>query len=343
MKQATEAVDLWMGIAKPIPASEIAGVRWSDEPGYTWRRLPWPQVDGESATWDELLSRMSNAKAFRHFLGSLFFDDSSLHGYVWLHGQGGDGKGAINRFLARVFGHSYRSKQPPSRYGDRFWTYGLLGSRLVVFPDCDDFAFVASGLFKALTGGDPIEVEAKGQMGFTARLNAKFIVISNEKPSLSSENADMRRVIYCEMEKPQQYQKDFEKRLWFEGGAFLTRCVVDYIAAYPDHGPIAADMEQIMEWVAVREEPYDLFFDKHFRVAPHDYVAPIYMQQLLKEEWHDRGQQLGFLRWLERTHGVRKKTAKLMEGLYQNQYRGIARKTSGLKALRGAEPPRDDR
>ena len=149
---------------------------------------------------------------------------SYMQQYVWLHGKGNEGKGSLNRFLQRVFGPAYCSKQP-NESGDKFWTHELLGKRLVVFPDCNDQKFVTSGLFKSMTGGDPVAVEAKGEMSYTTRLNAKYLVLSNEKPQISSEKADKRRIIYCEIAPREDLiDLNFEARLWDEGGAFLGKC-----------------------------------------------------------------------------------------------------------------------
>lgn len=336
IKQAREAADLWRGIATPIEPGMIKAVRWKGEHGLAWNRIPWEMRWSEAPTWDRLLERMSNAKAFREWVGSLFFEESSLHSYVWLHGVGGDGKGSICRFLAKVFGRAFRSRHPPStRHHDKFWTYGLMNARLVVFPDCNDHAFVSGGLFKSLTGGDPIEVEAKGRMPFTTKLNAKFMVISQEKPSISSERADMRRIIYCELEKTDEFDPEFEKRLWAEGGGFLYSCIKAYADGYPQHAPIRADMEQITEWVSEVEEPFEEFFFKHFKIATTGQVSPSQMQDALERQWPGkRQQQLDFRRWLERTHSIKKSRPRLASTdsgrLYA--YRGLAMRTSDSKA-----------
>jgi phage/plasmid-associated DNA primase len=163
-----------------------------------------------------------------------------------MYGQGKDGKGTLNRFLARVFGGAFCAKTPPAK-GDKFWTFGLIGKRLVSFADCDDTKFVASGLFKSLTGGDPMPVEAKKQMAFTYMPVAKYLFFSNRKPEISSERSDQRRIIYCEF-KPADVvdEAGFQERLWEEGGAFLTNCIVKYAEAHREPGPIICENEKIL-------------------------------------------------------------------------------------------------
>ncbi len=309
-KDARAAAEYFLMTSSPIPSGDIAISRWQDEPGLTYRRLPWKRLEGNAPTWEALLSRMSNAYAFIEWVGSLFFEDSYLQNYVWLYGRlGGDGKGAINRFFERVFGTSYASKQSPGsgHSRDKFWTHGLIGKRLIVFPDCDDPVFVTKGLFKSLTGGDPTDVEAKGSMSFTVRLKAKFLIISNEWPALSLSPSDLRRIIYCELGAAESIDPQFEERLWEEGGAFLTACVNRYEAKYPHHGPIATDSELIEGLAATVEEDFDEVFRTWFTVNGTAGVEAHYMLDIVAAEWpRDPKQQHAFRRWLEKRHGVRK-------------------------------------
>ncbi len=308
-QQAREAADYYLMTATPVAPEALKTVRWANEPGLTYRRLPWSFEHGPAPTWETLLSRMSNVQAFIDWVGSLFIEESSLQNYVWIYGTGGDGKGSINRFLAKALGSSYRSKQPPSagRYPDKFWTYGLMGARLVTFPDCNDHAFVAGGLFKSLTGGDPVDVEAKGQMSFTATLKAKYLVLSQEKPSISSERADLRRIIYCALGTCAEYDPHFEDKLWIEGGYFLSIAIQQYLDKYPQHGPIVTCTEEVEAHVSTLEEPFEVTFNEYFLLNQEASVTPIYMQGVLTSEFRVRTHQLEFLKWLERKYLVRKK------------------------------------
>jgi len=312
-KQLRDIADLFLMSAVPVSAASIASVSWSDEPGLTYRRLPWAKNSDWTAydapTWEKLLARMSNAQAFIEWVGSLFFEDAQSHNYVWLFGDGNDGKGSLNRFLELVFGPAYRAKQPPIGR-DKFWTYGLLGARLVTFAECDDHTFVASALFKSLTGGDSVDVEAKGQMSFTARLKARFLILSNSKPTLSSGKANLRRIIYCEMAKnATEFDHEFEDRLWDEGGAFLSLCIRQYADKYPKHGHIRSDHEDIENWIATLEEPFEIACDALFDVEPAASITAAEMNAALGRYWdkHPQGMRLAFLRWLEKTHGIKKR------------------------------------
>ncbi len=354
LRKAREAVEMWLAFAEPIPMSEIKSVRWKSEHGHTWRRLPWDRTEGPTPTWDKILSKMSNASALRQWLGSLFFEEAQQHGYVWVHGMGNDGKGSMNRFLKRVFGRSYRSKQPPAP-GDKFWTYGLIGSRLVVFPDCNSQGFTTGGMFKSLSGGDPVDVEAKGKMSFTTELQCKFLFFSNEKPNISCEDADMRRIIYCEFfEKMKKEDADpkFEAKLWAEGGAFLTNCVKEYLEACPNHENIKSDQEDITAWVSVGEEKFQNTFDQHFMVPGNELyrtpkglhglsaeqlalvtVAPNEMLAIVTADFPEQREQVRFRDWLYKKYNVQKKGIK-RDGKTDYYYVGIHKRLTADAAVK---------
>jgi hypothetical protein len=328
-KQAKEAFAYWRAQTAPQEAPKAFG--WPGEAGLTFRRLPWlPTIDasGEATpTWNKLISRMSNGQAFIEWVGSLFYEDSDIQQYVWMRGSGNDGKGCLNRFLERVFGSSYCSKQPPER-SDRFWTYGLLGRRLVAFPDCSNHTFVSSGLFLSLTGGDPIDIEAKGKMGFTIKPNCKFIFFSNQRPSLSSGRADQRRVIYCEFQDSAVWEAGFEERLWQEGGHFLGTCIEVYNQRNPNRGPITVDTSEITEWVETLEGEYSDIFSEYFRISwdeaeKDDWVpARGFQRTLMRIFRRERNQVRGFLSWLERTYKVRPMTVRFVTET-EKRYKGL--------------------
>jgi hypothetical protein len=219
-----EFVDLWMAYAKPVEEPRAWTFKSSKERAFV--RLPWDPQDGPTPTWDGLLSRMSSPESFMAYFGSLFVDASDRQQYLWLYGEGNDGKGSIFRFLQGCFGNVYSTEQLQGSITNQFWTWGILHKRVVVFPDCNNYEFVTSGLFKSLTGGDPIRIEPKGGQPFTATICAKFIFGSNEKPKISGETSDMRRLIYSELKSwDGGSDPSFEKRLWTEGGAFIYKCL----------------------------------------------------------------------------------------------------------------------
>ncbi len=322
VRHARSAMEFWRFMIEPIP--EPPAVRWSDEDGLTFSRLPWtyqPDFKGNATPlFNELFGRISNAPALIEWIGSLFDPEADRQQYAWLYGAGGNGKGALARFLGKVFGRAYRSVQPPAP-SERHWTACLVGARLAVFADCNAYGFPASGLFKLLTGDDAVPIERKYEDAYSTHLSTKFIFLSNERPQLSSETADMRRALYCQVD-PIKTTVDpaYERRLWTEGGAFLSTCIHNYRTACPQGGPIKVDTKELEAWVDMIEEHF--VFDDGERCLQSRWV------EWCKAEFKDARVRRQFVAYIERKHGIQlhdkaRMSVRLKSGQVRKCYRGF--------------------
>lgn len=321
--QRKQAVEYWYYSTPAVePPKKIA---WKGEDCLAFRKLPFELGLGDTPLFDEMMARTSNAEALMCFIGSLVFEEADRQQYVWLHGQGGEGKGALCRFLAKALGRLYASRQAPEK-ANQFWTYSIRDARLVVFPDCNNTGFVASGLFKSLTGGDHVNMERKNGLQWSEVISAKFMFLSNEKPNLSSEMADRRRIIYCEI-KPFNGDQDprYEAQLWKEGGYFLSKCASLYSGMYPHHGVIKTETDVIATWIATNEEDMEEFFNNHFELDKNSYCKPKDFQDKIQMFSRKKHEQRMFRSWLERTHKIVKKP-QYHDGNTIYSYHGIKAK-----------------
>lgn len=322
-RHAVEVFYLWRATTAPIPRPKA--VRWQGETGLTYRRLPWEMRGGITPVFAELLARCSNRDALIAWIGSLLIEKADRQQYVWLHGKGLDGKSALARFLAKAFGPAAVSLTVPGHNGDKFWTSKLINKRFCYFPDCKKYGFPATGEFKSLTGGDRIGIEPKHKAAYDAELVAKFLFLSNEKPALSSERADMRRVIYSEVQAvPVEADPSYDEKLWEEGGAFLTNCVTYYAQTYPAFGAIKASTTEVTDWVASLEETYQLVLETYFELEGEprgkgaemgkytqqqktSWASGVQLEERMQHARLDRARAISFRNWLERRHGIRRK------------------------------------
>lgn len=308
VRSSRNAMEYWRAIVDPVP--EPPAVRWADEEGLTYSRLPWrleasPPPDAATPLFNELFGRITNAPALIEWIGSLFDQAADRQQYVWLFGQGQNGKGALLRFLAKVLGHAFRAKQPPSQT-DTHWTSGLIGARLVAFPDCNAYGFPATGLFKSLSGGDLVDINPKFERSYTAELSCKFLFLSNERPQLSSERADMRRAIYCEVAPiPLDPDPAYEAALWAEGGHFLSRCIYNYRTHYPHGGPIKVETAELEDWVANVEERWEALAAEHLVIDPEECCLQTQWVSWCQDHLKDHRAKREFVAYLERKHGLR--------------------------------------
>lgn len=301
------------------PLEMPAKIGFQGDPGLVMRRIPCVLADGPTPVWDELMSRITNSDSLMAWFGSLFVDQSNVQQYVWLYGEGNDGKGSIARFFKKVLAHLYSSQEPPS-LNDRFWTYGIKDARLVVFEDCNNTSFVTSGFFKSLTGGDWVRGEIKGGAVLSLLIKAKYLFLSNEKPDISSERADNRRIIYCtatpfEGEQNAQY----EAALWNEAGAFLFKCLAMYAKLAPGHGPIKAGTDLLDEVVESNEERFSAFLEANFIRGATYRCEPYIMQNLINKEFKTKKEQRDFKAYLTRLK-ITKEMSRNTEGEPKRYY-----------------------
>lgn len=317
----------WQKTTEPIEMPSKIGFAEGD--GLVMRRVPLVLADGPTPLWDELMGRITNSDCLMAWFGSIFVDQSNIQQYVWLHGEGNDGKGSIARFFKKVLAHLYSSQVPPSA-NDKFWTYQIKDARLVVFEDCNNTSFVTSGLFKSLTGGDWVRGEIKGGAALSLLIRAKYLFLSNEKPDISSERADNRRIIYCTV-TPFKGEQDaqYEAGLWDEAGAFLHKCLAMYSKLAPNHGPIHANTDLLDEVVATNEERFSSFLEANFHVGPTYRCEPHMLQNLMNKEFKTRKEQSHFRAYLER-QGIKKEMDTNEQGQPRRYYMRIKPRTLPL-------------
>lgn len=325
-QQAVLCARTWLGVAKEVPIPEP--VSWKSDPGLTFSRLPWdfdPDSEFKHPTFDEWLSRTTNAEAFCVWVGSLFFKDSYRQQYPWLCSDGGTGKGAMLRVLRKIFKQAFAAKQVP-HVDDKHWTAGLLDKRLVAFPDCNNASFITSGLFKNLTGDDPVDINPKFKAPFTADLTCKFIFLSNRKPMVQDLSADLRRIILCEMTDPGELSSEaitgYEEKLWSECGYFLSTCVNLYQERNKNHGPIEVETSGVEDIIDHRNEEFDALFSRHL-ILVKDHVLPSkdLVERLKTERITDRKYQ-EFVRFFSKKYGIFNGRFTI-DGKQQRGYSGI--------------------
>jgi len=269
--QTIRAARRWWELAvDPIDESAIKPVAFKSDPSTTFHRLPFDpywhpgwRLEEKCPLFCEMFERITNAEPLAAWIGSLFDKKAPRQQYCWLVGRGGDGKGTLVRRLASLLGPSFATEYPPTR-GDRFWTSGLLGKRLVIFPDMDNADFVTTGMFKSLSGGDKVRVEFKGGATVSVELPVMFMFVSNKVPTISLSPADQRRIILCEIEPPAslydgQYEADLEK----EVPLFISWCL-DRYEQHRGKPQIECDTQGAENVARQTTAEWDMMIEHHF-------------------------------------------------------------------------------
>jgi hypothetical protein len=328
-RQISGAARYWSMVTPAIEPPPLFAFSGTDH--LVTRRVPLELFEGPTPLWDEMMSRVTNSQALMAWIGSLFAEESDRQQYVWLHGQGNDGKGSLARFLKRALGHVYTSQEPPS-LNDRFWTWSIKDARLVVFEDCNNTGFVTTGLFKSLTGGDWVRAEIKGGKVLSIQPKAKYLFLSNEKPDLSSERADTRRVIYCTISKFfEEADGKYEQGLWHEGGRFLYKCMKMYDLLCPNYQSIKCHTDTLDEVISANEEKFSSFLENNFIVGPAHQCRPHILQELLNKEFKSKKEQKDFRAFMER-QGIKRVMKRCEDKMPRYIYVGLKPRSMSLSS-----------
>ena len=119
-------------------------------------------------------------------MGYVLGDSMYIHCFLVLEGVPGSGKSILNKVLRACIGHRHYAATSLSRIGTPFGLAELPGKKLAVMSEARAVNF---NLLQAdvpvilkITGGDPIDVEAKHKGAITEMLDCKLMMITNRAP-----------------------------------------------------------------------------------------------------------------------------------------------------------------
>lgn len=142
-----------------------------------------------------------------------FYASSQLSQYIWLHGEGGDGKSSFLAAIAEFAGKRLACSLNATAIKSDFGLEECVNKRVVIISDVKTGLTVKSGIIHNLTGHDPIWVNRKNKPGMTVTFNPVLWIASNDAPDVDFSNPnESRRCIYIRVKKP---DKDVQKKMYF--------------------------------------------------------------------------------------------------------------------------------
>lgn len=296
-----EAIDYYINSIQAeltIPAS----IAQLNSEGLAFNRLGFEPQSIETPLFDEILSRCTNADALKAFIWSIFEPSANKQQYLWLYGEGGNGKSTLAGFLEKIMGDAYCSERATGAANNKHYTASFVGKRLAVYSDTNSLGFVRSELFKELSGNDVIKVERKYESPFTIRLDVKFLFLSNSLPQISSQKSDQRRAIICEL-GPIAGDIDpmYEEKLWSERAGILFKCREQYYLSTSSHGPIRCNVLISEDLAEDTEVGFQVVFDSCFTLCYDSEMSPEEMYRTALPFCQNyRIQYSDFKKWLDR-------------------------------------------
>ena len=140
-----------------------------------------------------------------------FFAKCKLNQYIWIHGEGGDGKSSLLNALSRYAGDHLACSLSAQDMKSEFGLENAVGKRVVIMSDVKTGLTVKSGLIHNLTGHDLVSINRKNRPIISVRLNPIVWIAANDAPDVNFDNRnEARRCLYIKMvEPPLEIKKKF--------------------------------------------------------------------------------------------------------------------------------------
>jgi hypothetical protein len=166
---------------------------------------PTPDFDGFMLSIDEACRDSLMAAIY-----ATFFAKSHLNQYIWIHGEGGDGKSSLLNAIAEYAG-DHLACSLGQTMNSEFGLENAVGKRMVILSDVKTGLSVKSQLIHNLTGHDPLSINRKNKPIITARLDPIVWIAANSAPDVNFDNRnEARRCLYIKMcEPPVEVKRKF--------------------------------------------------------------------------------------------------------------------------------------
>ena len=155
---------------------------------------------------------------YAHLLGT------KLPYVVYLKGEGNDGKTGFIQMLSVLFKGSIAAFQDTNQFS----TFNMYGKALLSLSENQNPHLLSSTVIKKLTGGNTLNVEAKGRTGFSGSIRGLIIVDSNINLALLGEENESRRLRYFEVLptkiEGRMNQDEYRKVLSSTPNEFINYC-----------------------------------------------------------------------------------------------------------------------
>lgn len=218
-----------------IKAEDVAPLRFSDEPRLPcWTRIGIPssaKIDEPPETFAQMLARCETpamAVSLTRWVGSVLDVESDRSEYLYMHGEGNDGKSTLLHALQIALGNAATVMSTDTLKNDHGST-ALEGKRLVCFNEENQAGFAKSATLKRLTGDDSHLINPKNSQLRVAMLQCKVMYVSNFAPSIHGGKADLRRLAYVKLKSfAGEADYSYKGRMVTQANDILAYCWTQY-------------------------------------------------------------------------------------------------------------------
>ena len=161
-------------------------------------------VDGPTPAFDSFLHNVEPCciDSLKAAIYASFYAKSHLNQYIWMHGEGGDGKTSLTGAVSEYAGMRLTCAIGQNLKSD-FVLENAIDKRLLVFSDVKSGLSIKSTMLHNITGHDAMDVNRKGKPAITRHLDLIVWVAANDPPQVNfSNDNEVRRLLYIKTHKP---------------------------------------------------------------------------------------------------------------------------------------------
>lgn len=129
----------------------------------------------------------------QEFLGYILYPSNKFERFMWLTGQGSNGKSVLLQVMANLAGADNTSWVHLDRLNSNAVRANLEGKSLNISAEMNSDGTLVDGHLKSITSGEPVDAEAKYKMPYVFRPTVKLVAATNQLPRLKDTSGGFAR------------------------------------------------------------------------------------------------------------------------------------------------------
>jgi len=143
--------------------------------------------DAKCPQWRDFLNEVlerdeERVHLLQEWFGYCLTRNTGEQKFIFMEGEGRNGKGVVCQILTDVLGEENVSNVPLEAFGDKFQLATTIGKLLNISTEAVDLPRSAETTLKALTGGDRMYFDLKNLTGVNVHPSARFLFTGNNRP-----------------------------------------------------------------------------------------------------------------------------------------------------------------
>ena len=143
--------------------------------------------------WGDEPDFQERVNFLQEFFGYILYPSNRFERFLWLTGQGSNGKSVLLQVMANLAGADNTSWVHLDRLNSNAVRANLEGKSLNISAEMNSDSTLADGHLKSITSGEPVDAEAKYKMPYVFKPTVKLVAATNQLPRLKDTSGGFAR------------------------------------------------------------------------------------------------------------------------------------------------------